>query len=545
MSVAIRAGSGGDLAALAGEISGCHRRRWRHDVWSGRPALGLDVREVSCSVFDIFLRSLERKGVTLASVVRGTSVSVEQLRDKEQWIEWAEFVAIMANLKPHITGDEYLQIGRSFMHSYETLVEKVAQLEDMRGKLDQLTGTAFSPRAAQAARARLSGDTSHDIATPRSLIASGARFDPLDGSAGTILLAEDDARFADLIARLLADDYTVIVALDGEAAIELMRAHQVQLLITGADLPDKTAIELSARFRELAGNQVAPIIIILSAAHDLGARIAELDAGAVDYLTRPFDPVELRARVKAQFRMRDLALRLHRAEQVSTLAILTSGFAHELRNPANGIVNAIEPLTQLLPRELTRPEGGVGQLLEVMASCAEQIGFLSRQLLSFRNGNLHLDLRAAAVGELVRRAVALAHRALDGVEVRADLENECTLLCAPPLMIQVLTNLIENAGHAAGAGGWIEIDGRCAGGQITVEVADSGPGVPLELRDRVFEPFFTTKPPGTGSGLGLSLARAIVIRHGGILEIRDRGARPVFVVELPDAAGSATAAAAR
>jgi signal transduction histidine kinase len=363
---------------------------------------------------------------------------------------------------------------------------------------------------------------------------SGARFHPPAVSAGTILLAEDDARLAEMVARLLADDYTVLVAHDGEAAVELVRKHQPHLLITDVDMPGMNGIELSARFRELTGDKLAPIII-LSAVLDLGTRVAGLEAGAVDYVTKPFEPIELRARVKAQFRTRDLAIRLHRAEQLSTLGILTSGLAHELRNPANGIVNAIGPLTELLPRELTHPDGGVGQLLDVMASCAEQIGFLSRQLLSFRNGGMQLELRPAAVHELVRRAVALAHRALDGVEVRAELEGDRTLLCAPPLMIQVLTNLIENAGHAAGTGGWVEIAGRSAGGRITVEIADSGPGVPVELRDRVFEPFFTTKPPGSGSGLGLPLARAIILRHGGVLEIRERGTRPVFVVDLPQA----------
>src|SRR5205823_11808242 len=96
-----------------------------------------------------------------------------------------------------------------------------------------------------------------------------------------------------------------------------------------------------------------------------------------------------------------------------------------------------------------------------------------------------------------------------------------------------LTNLIENAAHAAGSGGWIEIQGRAEGGRITVEVADSGPGVPIALRERVFEPFFTTKDPGKGTGLGLSVARAIVVRPGGGLEIRDRGSRPAFVMEIP------------
>jgi two-component system NtrC family sensor kinase len=67
-----------------------------------------------------------------------------------------------------------------------------------------------------------------------------------------------------------------------------------------------------------------------------------------------------------------------------------------------------------------------------------------------------------------------------------------------------------------------------------VEVTDSGAGVPLALRERIFEPFFTTKPQGVGTGLGLSVARAIVQRHGGVLEVRERGQRTAFVIQLPD-----------
>ena len=68
---------------------------------------------------------------------------------------------------------------------------------------------------------------------------------------------------------------------------------------------------------------------------------------------------------------------------------------------------------------------------------------------------------------------------------------------------------------------------------MNIEVADSGPGVPPELRDRVFEPFFTTKAPGRGTGLGLAVSRDVIHRHGGVLEIRERDSRPVFVIDLP------------
>jgi len=386
-------------------------------------------------------------------------------------------------------------------------------------------GTPVSGHAAPRLRPT---DYGHAAAQP---VVSGEILQPPRRSAGTVLIAEDDPKLASAIAHLLADEYTVIVGLDGLAALDLARQHEPHLLVTDVEMPGMDGIELTRRFREVIGNRLAPVLI-LSALADPGDRLAGLDAGAVDYVVKPFDPRELKARVRAQLRMRELALRLHRAEQLAALGTLSSGLAHELRNPANGIVNAARPLRDLLPPELTSGDAAVGQLLEVLEGCAEQIAFLSRQLLGFRRGG-DLELRTVAIGEVVQRALTLASPALRGVEIRERLQIKDPIRCAPPLLVQVFTNLVENAAHAAGSGGWVEIAGTAQNGRVTVEVADSGPGVPLELRERVFEPFFTTKPPGVGTGLGLPLSRDIVHRHGGVLEIREREDRPVFVIELP------------
>ena len=352
---------------------------------------------------------------------------------------------------------------------------------------------------------------------------------PAGTSRGTILLAEDDVRLAELVARFLADQYTVHVAHDGVTALELAREHQPQLLITDLDMPGLDGMSLARRFRELTGDRLAPIII-LSAMLDLGVRLAGLEAGAVDYITKPFDPMELVARVGAQFRARELAVRLHRAEQVSALGILTSGLAHELRNPANAIANAVEPLIQKLPPELRRADHPVGQLVEVIRDCAEQIRALSRQLLGVRGQGMELDLREVRLRDVVQRALTLAQHACAEVDVRVDVEP-VTIRCAPPLLTQALTNLLENAGHAAGKGGWVEIRAS-AGKTLAIEVADSGPGVPVALRERIFEPFFTTKADH-GTGLGLALVRDIVRRHHGTIEVRERRGGIAFVMELP------------
>ncbi len=351
-------------------------------------------------------------------------------------------------------------------------------------------------------------------------------------SEGTILLAEDDVRLAGAIASLLSENYTVLVAHDGVTALQLAKVHKPQLLVTDVEMPGLSGIELARAFRTLQNDTAAPVVI-LSAVMDLRTRVEGLDAGAVDYVTKPFDPLELKARVRAQFRMLELGSRLHRAEQVATLGFLTTGLAHELRNPANGIVNAIEPILMLLPDELKEPDHPIAQLVSAVSESAEQIRFLARQLLGFKRADTSVEMGQAPLRGIIDRSLSLASSAFAHVEARVDVDRDVLVRCSPPLLTQVFTNLLENAAHAAGRGGWVAVRLQQAGGTMTVEVTDSGPGVPAELRTRVFEPFFTTKPAGVGNGLGLPLSRDIVMRHGGVLEIRGDGQDAAFVVELP------------
>jgi signal transduction histidine kinase len=407
----------------------------------------------------------------------------------------------------------------------------MAQSEARRARATSLPPIDELP-AAPGARQRLGPQ---DFGVPNAPVSATGVSRPEGTSLGTILVAEDDPGLLEMMVRLLSDDYVVIGARDGVAALAAAKEHRPHLLVTDVQMPGMNGIELAQRFRAVTNDRIAPVII-MSAIGDLGTRVKGLEAGAVDYVVKPFDPRELQARVRSQFRMRDLAIRLHQAEQLSALGTLSAGLAHELRNPANGIINAIRPLTKLLPPELSSKQSPVGQLLDVASGCADQIAFLSRQLLNFRS-NGELELRQQTVAELVKRALTLTQQSLAGIEVRVTLAYEGVVRCAPQLMMQVLTNLLDNAAHAAleggPAGGWIEVVSHTDGAMVSIEVSDSGKGVPVELRERVFEPFFTTKPPGVGTGLGLPLARDIVHRHGGRLEIRDRGAQCVFAIDLP------------
>ena len=99
---------------------------------------------------------------------------------------------------------------------------------------------------------------------------------------------------------------------------------------------------------------------------------------------------------------------------------------------------------------------------------------------------------------------------------------------------QVWTNLLDNAIQALGEGGTITITTTLEGPCVRVDIADDGPGIDAQVRERIFDPFFTTKDVGEGTGLGLDTARRIVVRrHRGSIEVDSEPGRTVFHVWLP------------
>ena len=99
---------------------------------------------------------------------------------------------------------------------------------------------------------------------------------------------------------------------------------------------------------------------------------------------------------------------------------------------------------------------------------------------------------------------------------------------------QVWTNLIDNAVDAMGGSGTLRLTTRIAGGAVVIDVSDTGSGMPPEVAARAFEAFYTTKEVGRGTGLGLDIARRIIVeRHGGKISVDSRPGETTLRVELP------------
>jgi signal transduction histidine kinase len=150
------------------------------------------------------------------------------------------------------------------------------------------------------------------------------------------------------------------------------------------------------------------------------------------------------------------------------------------------------------------------------------------------------------MNERLARVVELADYQLrkGRIEVRLEVSADGARAHADPFqMEQLLLNLVLNGVQAMPGGGTLTLRTRRDGDRVVVEVADTGVGIPEELRARVFDPFFTTRGVGQGTGLGLSVSYGIVRAHGGTIELEsETGKGTTFRVILPAAAAPAAEA---
>ena len=232
---------------------------------------------------------------------------------------------------------------------------------------------------------------------------------------------------------------------------------------------------------------------------------------------------------------RDLYQQLLQAEKMAALGQTISGVAHELNNPLATILSWAERLSEKASDDTAR------RGLDVILGESERAARIVRNLLTFarkrQSTRSLIDLN-----QVVRETMALRpyEQRTINIEVLSALASGLPSVFADAHQIQqVLLNLVINAEQAMlGANGrgslvirtWHDVDHEA----VVLQVSDDGPGIPVEVKSKIFDPFFTTKETGKGTGLGLTVAYAIVQEHGGSIRVEsspDGGAS--FTVELP------------
>ncbi|MEW6441609.1 MAG: ATP-binding protein [bacterium] len=222
--------------------------------------------------------------------------------------------------------------------------------------------------------------------------------------------------------------------------------------------------------------------------------------------------------------------------KMESLGRVAAGIAHEIRNPLSGINIYLNTLERILDRGWDPDKAR--KILEEMKAASNRIEAVIRRVMDFSKPGeprtVPTDLNACILEAVKLSEVVLRKR---GIRLERRLTPDLPECRADPQMItQVILNLITNAADAMkGCTGEtkIEIDSRRADGGVRVSVADSGPGVPPEQREKIFDPFFTTKDGSTG--IGLSICQRIAKDHGGTLDVAESdlgGAEFVFTIPI-------------
>jgi C4-dicarboxylate-specific signal transduction histidine kinase len=277
------------------------------------------------------------------------------------------------------------------------------------------------------------------------------------------------------------------------------------------------------------GDQRRAMLHILQDSHDSNLRLEKSRKAMIHIMG------DLRETAQE---LRDKQEQLVQAGKLATLGELTTGVAHELNNPLNNIGlfigNVIDHL-ELGQADPERIKGDLGKAVEQVRKATEII----THLRTFGRP-APVQLERVDVDEVITRSLSLVHEQLRmrAIDVSVQRAGDLYVLGNAIQLEQVFINLLTNARDALADADRREVAITAAedGEKVSISVADSGPGIPPEIAQRVFDPFFTTKEVGGGTGLGLSITYSIVKEHGGQIWVDGRpGEGAVFHIELPRA----------
>ncbi len=220
---------------------------------------------------------------------------------------------------------------------------------------------------------------------------------------------------------------------------------------------------------------------------------------------------------------------LLQTEKLAAIGQLAAGIAHELNTPLASIAGYAEELG-----EITRGSGEkVVQYTGVIRSQTERCKAITQSLLNFARKS-EIRVQAVDVNAVLREAIDyLRFKKRTQLQIETDLGSVPTVRADPGQLLQVFLSVLVNAADAIVGGGTITVRSRAENG-VTVTIADTGAGIPVENLKKVFEPFFTTKQPGEGTGLGLSLSYGIVKHLGGTIDLKSKvGEGTQVTIALP------------
>jgi two-component system, sensor histidine kinase and response regulator len=362
-----------------------------------------------------------------------------------------------------------------------------------------------------------------------------------------ILVVDDMPQNIQVVAAVLYEaGYSIMPATSASVALQRVARRPPDLILLDFMMPEVSGPEVCRQLKANPGTREIPIIF-LTASNEMEHLVQALEAGAVDYVTKPFNATELLARIRTHLELkhsRDVIIRY--SQELSRLNQEKNEFmgivAHDLRSP----LTAIKGYAEMMIEEPDLPPRERGEFARKISETSGRMSEMVRNLLdanAIERGEMKFQLACCELAPILRGVV-------DSFLPRAAAKQQVLQLeiCPEPLqalvdgnvLIQILENLVSNAIKYSPGGKQIHARLLLIGDKASFEVEDEGPGISLEDQQRLFSKFgrLSTRPTGgeLATGLGLSIVKRMVEAMQGKVWCETapgRGAK--FVVEFATA----------
>lgn len=350
----------------------------------------------------------------------------------------------------------------------------------------------------------------------------------------SILVVDDiEKNLTSLEVLLRRPDLVLHKAANGRAALELLLEHRFALALIDVQMPEMDGYELAELMRGSPRTRDVPIIFVTATESTSQRTFRGYEAGAVDFIYKPMDPLVLQSKVDIFVRLwqqqQQLSGQLRALQDALRVnELFTAALGHDLRSPLQAILQGLELLE-------SAPAGfNTAEVIRRVRSSSRRMAQMIDQLLELarmRAGSVMLTLQSADLRQIADQVVGeIDHREQVRMEVTGDTRGVWDAV----RVAQVLSNLVSNGvqhGHSSSQV-LVRIDGS-APAEVRVSVHNEG-AIAAESLPRLFEPFYSTGAAQSRLGLGLYIVKDLTVRHGGDIGVSSSPELgTVFDVRLP------------
>ena len=313
---------------------------------------------------------------------------------------------------------------------------------------------------------------------------------------------------------------------DGEVIFANAPAKRQILKKLGVGVGEKIPDEIYSTVEETLGSGD-----YLDVDHNLGGRIyACTFVPVVEHSYVNIYGVDITEKISAQEEAEEANQELIQAEKMSSLGVVISGIAHEIRNPLQVIMALSESIVD--DDDLPRIQDDAQQIIDASHRISEIVSDLSTHARDART----LGQSTINLNDVIDKAMEISKhtRNLRLVKIVKDYAKSPIVIGSTSELTQIITNFVNNGVDAMDAEGELRLSTSSTKKTHTISVADNGSGMDEATQKKIFDPFFTTKDPGKGTGLGLHVVRKIVEKHGAKLDLKSElGKGTTFTVIFP------------